>query len=548
MRTKLTLWALALLLLLLAGLGSWWSSPALVLDPGEIRLVVKALPGTLDWNRSSSPSDVNYPVLLAMMRGLTRLDERGQAQPDLARSWDVVLTPGPGPRMVLTFHLADTCWSDGKTPLQAQDFVFAWRRAALGVDGGEMEEVAGVAELHRAREARPGLRGPELERLLGGLGVEALDARTLRVTLRSPRTEFLQRLALVYVFYPAPSQDLAGLEEKQIRAYFDEPRDGKPMVLGSYRPERWDHLRGLLRLVRTPWTVNAPERVTFYQSALEAVLFSRGKADLLTVQEPRDLWAPAPDLRRRPLLSTVWLGFNTGRVPLELRQAIAWGLDRRRLLAGVLPGARVAFGLLPHDLDLPGAVAPGDPLAQGFPVHDPARARRLLAAARHAPRERLLLLVPKESLIPGEALGRALQQQLRELGLEVEIVASSQFSQDLATLRPHLFLRRTGADYNHPNTFFVPQTRNGGNGAQWKDLDGGTPMDELEALLREGSAQTDPQRRREVYAQAQERLLARWAVLVPLYHPDRFFRVRPGVRGLTFNPYNTLDLSGLGGR
>jgi peptide/nickel transport system substrate-binding protein len=414
-----------------------------------------------------------------------------------------------------------------------------------------MEEVAGVAALHRAREERPGLSGAELERLLAELGVEAVDERTLRVTLRSPRTEFLQRLALVYVFYPAPSQDLAGLGERQIHAYFDEPRDGKPMVLGRYRPERWDHLRGLLRLVRNPQDQDAqgaPDHVTFYQSALEAVLFCRGKADLLAVQEPRDLWAPAPDLQRRPLLSTVWLGFNTARVPLELRQAIAWGLDRPRLLAGVLPRARVAFGLLPHDLDLPGAVAPGDALAQGFPVHDPGRARKLLAAARHDPRTRLLLLVPKESLIPGEALGRALQQQLRELGLAVEIVASSQFGQDLETLRPHLFLRRTGADYNHPNTFFVPQTRNGGNGAQWRDLDGGGPMAELEALLREGSAQTDPQRRREVYARAQERLLGRWTVLVPLYYPDRFFRVRPGIRGLTFNPYNTLDLSGLGGR
>jgi peptide/nickel transport system substrate-binding protein len=545
MRIKLSVSGLVLLLVLLAGGLSAWRSRGLTPDPRELRLAVKALPGTLDWNRSSSPSDVNYPVILAIMRGLTRLDHQGQAQPDLARSWEVALTPGAQPRMILTFHLGQACWSDGRTPLTAQDFVFAWRRAALGVDGGEMQEVAGVAELNRARDEDPGMPAATLNRLLAALGVEAVANDTLRVTLTSPHVEFLQRLAQVYVFYPAPSQDLAGRSEAAIRAYFDAPQAGKPMVLGPYRPESWDHLRGLIRLVRNP-VANpapaAPDHVTFLQSALEAVLYARGKADFLQVQDPRDLWSPAADLRHCPLLSTAWLGFNTARVPLGLRQAIAWGLDRPRLLATVFPQSRPAFGLLPHDLGLPGAVGPDEALGRDWPRFDALRARAFLAASGFDRRERLLLLVPKESLMPGEGLARAIRQQLRDLGLDVEIVASSQFSQDLATLRPHLFLRRTGADYFHPNSLFVPQTRNGANGVQWKDLDGGRPMAELERLLGEGSAQTDPTRMREIYAQAQDLLLARWAVLVPLYYPDRYFRCRPRVHGLAFDPYNILDL------
>ena len=584
MKIKLTLSGLILLLILLAGGFSAWRSPGLLADPGEIRLVVASLPGTLDWNRSSAPSDVNYPVILAMMRGLTRLDQQGRAQPDLASSWEVRLGPGRNPQMILTFHLAQRCWSDGKTPLQAQDFVYGWRRAALGVDGGEMEVVAGVAELNRARDADPELPRATLRRLVEAIGIQALDPLTLQVTLCSPRTEFLQRLAQVYVFYPAPSQDLQGLDEGAIRSYFDQPRAGKPLVLGRYRPVRWDHLRGLLRLERNPFgqaepaalernaiaqaepaapernaiaqavpaapernaiaqaKPAAPERVTFYQSALESVLYARGKADFLQVQDPRDLWTPAADLLHRPLLSTVWLGFDTTRVPLALRQAIAWGLDRPRLLAGVLPRARVAFGLLPHDLDLPGAVAPGDALAQGFPTLDRARARRWLAGSGHDPRERLLLLVAKDGLVPGEALARAIQEQLGELGLSVEIVASSQFSQDLETLKPQLFIRRTGADYNHPNSFFVPQAGNGSNGARWKGLEGGAAMAELEDLLRQGAAQSDPERMRVLYSRAQEDLLGRWVVLVPLYYPDRYFRRKPWLHGLSFDAYNTLDL------
>jgi peptide/nickel transport system substrate-binding protein len=545
MRTKLTVSGLVLLLILAAAGWSAWLSPRLLQDPRELRLVVRALPGTLDWNRSSSPSDVNFPVLLAIMRGLTRVDRQGRVLPDLASSWEERITPGPSPRMILTFHLAETLWSDGRTPVTAGDFVFAWRRAALGVDRGELEQVQGVAALNRALGEHPDLPEAERRRLLDGIGVAALDPRTLRVTLVAPRTEFLQLLAQVYVFYPAPSRDLEGLDEAAVRAYFDQPRAGKPMVLGPFRPERWDRLRGLIELVRNPQVPAdpaAPARVVFHQSALESVLFARGKADFLQVQDPRDLWAPSADMRRQPLLSTVWLGFDTAKVPLPLRQALAWGLDRERLLAGILPGARIAFGLLPHDLDLAGAVAPGDPLARAFPVFDPARARRFLAQSGFDRRQRLLLLVQKDSLMPGEALARGIQQQLRGLGLDVEIVASSQFRQDLEVLRPHLFIRRTGADYHHPHTFFIPQTRNGSNGDRWQDLEGGAAMAELERLLAQASAAADPVRQRQLYSRAQEDLLARWVVLVPLYHPDRQFRVQGRVHGLTFDPFNNLDL------
>ena len=75
-------------------------------------------------------------------------------------------------------------------------------------------------------------------------------------------------------------------------------------------------------------------------------------------------------------------------------------------------------------------------------------------------------------------------------------------------------------------------------------------MAELEALLAQGVAETDPLRLRQIYAQAQKLLLAREVVLVPLYHPDRYFRCKPWVHGLNFTPYNTLDLRALslGGR
>ena len=81
--------------------------------------------------------------------------------------------------------------------------------------------------------------------------MEALDAHTLRVTLARPRSYFLARLANVYLFFPAPSADLAGKSDEAVRDYFDRPRDGRPLALGPYRVERWDRAGERVRLVTT---------------------------------------------------------------------------------------------------------------------------------------------------------------------------------------------------------------------------------------------------------------------------------------------------------
>ena len=83
----------------------------------------------------------NYPVMLATQKGLTTLGADNSVQPGLAERWErercsgargLHLPPAPG-----------CAWSDGATPLTAQDFVFGWRRAMLGRERGEMAEIAG---------------------------------------------------------------------------------------------------------------------------------------------------------------------------------------------------------------------------------------------------------------------------------------------------------------------------------------------------------------------------------------------------------------------
>ncbi len=531
----------AVLVLLAAGCGGC-AQP----DPG-VKIVVPAMPTTLDWNASDPTSWVNYPLMLATMRGLTSLGADNEVMPGLAASWTSERTADG--QEVYTFHLRrDVLWSDGVTPLVARDFVVGWRRALLGRERGEMADIRG-AEQVLALLARSASRH-EVEEALGRFEVRALDDHRLRVVLERPRSYFLSRLANVYLFFPAPSRALEGKSEEQIREYFDRPRDGHPLSLGPWRVERWDRAGERVRLVSNPHSAFRakgvqPPVVTLMRSEIGPALYQRNRVGFVFIDDAAALRSNRPEeLERRELLSTYFIGFNTQKAPLdrpEVRRALAMVIDRAALMQGLLPSARVTRTLLPPNL--PGAATSEDE-AQLLPF-DPEGARPVLAELGRPVR---LIYKSGESFIPEVAIAERLKVQLERIGVKVELEPRNDFAQELSRrgadgLRTwDLYLRRIGADYAHPNTFFTLFEKNGNSQTGWESCDGGTSIRRFEALLDEADAHRDPEVARRRYIEAQHLLLREEAVIVPLYHPDRYFRLAPELDGLDVDPFNFLSL------
>src|SRR4051794_3387412 len=73
-------------------------------DPG-LKIDSPVMPSTLDWNTSDTDNAVNYPVILAVMKGLTSLGPNNEIEPGLARSWDRARSREG--HEVYTFHLRD---------------------------------------------------------------------------------------------------------------------------------------------------------------------------------------------------------------------------------------------------------------------------------------------------------------------------------------------------------------------------------------------------------------------------------------------------------
>ncbi len=152
--------------LVLAGCGGSSAPPP---SNATLHLALPLVPRELDPAQATDLPSLN--VAHELYSGLTRYSGTG-VEPDLAESWDVGENG-----LVWTFHLRKGLrWSDD-SPIVAGDFRRAWLHAldpktAAAYAGPYLGIVRGARRYHATGK--------------GGLGVQAVDDRTLRVTLQHP--------------------------------------------------------------------------------------------------------------------------------------------------------------------------------------------------------------------------------------------------------------------------------------------------------------------------------------------------------------------------
>jgi oligopeptide transport system substrate-binding protein len=304
--------ALALCGLLVAGCGGS-SSPKPPHGGAALRLALPLVPATLDPAKSADLPSLN--VAHELYAGLTRFSGTG-VEPDLAESWDV-----DQGGLVWTFHLRKGLrWSDD-APITAADFRRSWLRAlapetAAPYAGPALGIVRGARRFHATGR--------------GGIGVEAPDDRTLRVTLQHP-VPWFDELAAFPIAAPAPPRPRA--------------------FSGPFRLVSRDASRLVLERNFAYWNAAAvkPRRLVLSASAENAdAVLPTGLAGpgLPWIDTARAAPRGAAEL---PLLATGLLWFVTRGTPLAdpgIRQYVAWvvthldlGTAPARLVPPEMPGA-----------------------------------------------------------------------------------------------------------------------------------------------------------------------------------------------------------------
>jgi len=188
----------------------------------EIRICLGNEPLTLDPALFSG--DFERCLVSHLFEGLTCLDENMQVSAGVAESWRVASSDEDGE--VYIFTLRENCrWSDS-APLTAEDFVYAWRRAASPETGSPYAEL--FHALKNGKEVSLGTLPPE------DLGVRALDSRTLEVTLEGPCAFFTSLLA-----HPAFSPVSEKAVKKSPYGWTNTPESF--VSNGRYCLENWEH-------------------------------------------------------------------------------------------------------------------------------------------------------------------------------------------------------------------------------------------------------------------------------------------------------------------
>jgi oligopeptide transport system substrate-binding protein len=366
-------------------------------------------------------------------------------------------------------------------------------------------------------------------------GYEVLDPLTLRIRLERPDPAFLHVLTLDFC-------DVVPREwvEKTSTAFSVTPLGTGPFVFAHLIPGR----EVVLRRNPTYWETGLPHldelKCEFGWSQATALrLLEEGTIDALGDGLPADeLAATRNDPRwagcvhRASLVAGYYLFLNVGMPPLDdvrVRQAIAWAIDRDKIVDAQAGDAEALYQLYPPGL-------PGHEAGKKYCGYDPARARKLLEEAGRGSSVDLRLYA--DNVDPGPRIVEVIAADLEAVGIHttVAVMAPKSFASLQTTPRSLAAgIYAWWMDFPDPANWIMPLFTKGSamNSTFWS-----SPR--LEVLLADAQATPDPELRLAKYREMQEHVMAE-VPYVPLSAPVRTTLCAPHVGGFYVHPVYELD-------
>jgi oligopeptide transport system substrate-binding protein len=518
----------------LAGRGSTGASPqsggqsAGVGAPasGELRLI-GADPPTLDPAVSEDADSATY--IVEIFSGLVTYevgsDNRMSIVPDLAEKWDI---SQDGRTYTFTLR-AGAKFHSGK-PVTAQDFKYSIERALKPATLSTTADTY-LGDIVGAQDMLAG-------RATSASGIEAVDDRTLRITIDASKPYFLAKLTYPTAFVV----DRANVESG--RTWTSRPNGTGPFKLTEWQlgqrivlEQNPDYYRGPPKLQKATFLLAAGASMTMFENN-EIDVTGVSAFDIDRVSDPSNplskqlITCPGETLGC-PNYDIFYVAFNTRSAPFDdinVRRAFVQSVNVEQIANVVLRGLYdPAKGILPQGF--PGYNPNVKPLA-----FNPDAAKAALAASRYgsaAGLPRIVLTLPGGGATAPGSIEAVLEQWRTNLGVDVQVqqVEFATFLSQLNRGAYGLFSLGWIADYIDPHDFLdiLFYSKSNQNHPGYKN-------ETVDRLLEQARTERDDATRISLYQQVEQAILddAAW---LPLWHTKSYILVSPQVKGFKVLPF-----------
>lgn len=485
-------------------------------------------------------NDMHHNWIFNMLyNGLVSLDDSLNIVPAIAKSWEV--NP-EGTEYV--FHLRDDVFfhdhplfpNEEGRKVVANDFVQSFKR---------------IIENHRGLSTFT----DRLKSNGDSFGVDAIDDKTLKISLASPFPPLLGVLAMQnYSVLPVDLVEKLGedfrsnpigtgpfrfagwTEESKLvliknENYFEKDANGESLP----------YLDGVeVSFIKDPYS----EYMNFKKGGYDMVSGIRGAVRDQLIDENGKVKEKYRDqfvMDTRPFLNTEYLGFvidgdDNVYSNKYLRQAINYSIDRKNMVRFIKNGLGVPAenGFVPRGF--------ADHNADNIKGYDLnlEKARILLEAAGYPGGEGLPILVMYTTPSYKE-LCEFMQYQLKQIGLPIKVEVNSPLvtRENVSNATFKFFRKSWIADYPDPENYlslFYSKFKapNGPNYTHYN-----SPV--YDSLYLKSLNTIDPAERKELYEEMDQMIIDE-APVVPLFYDVSFRLYQKNIKGLKNNPINLLDL------
>lgn len=508
---------------------------------GESNVVQGNRDGILHFGNGSEPQGLDPHVVTgvpenklirALFEGLAVKNPYTlEPEPGVAERWEF-----SEDRRVITFFInPEARWSNGDA-ITAQDYVWSWNRA-LNPGTGNLYAYMLYPLLNAERYFNGEVDFEEV-------GVKALDAQRLQVTLTEPTPYFLQLMDHYSTFavHPPTLEKFGDATDRFTPWTRVENIVGNgPFVLTEWKLNR----RIVMAKSPTYWDRDKVRLngVVFYPTenlVSEERMFRVGQLhytnDVPLDKIPVYREAGNEALVIAPYLGTYFYLINTDRPPVDdvrVRKALSMAINRDSLVDSVLQGIYIpAYSITP-----PGTLGYQPPRLFDY---DPEQARQLLADAGYPNGDGWpgmeLIYNTQES---HRKIAVALQQMWKdELGIEVTL-ANQEWKVYLDSVSQRNFqVARRGwiGDYVDPNNFLDLYLTDGGNNNT------GYSDPRYDEMILEQAPKAQTKEERFAIFEAAETMLMEEMPILPVYTYVSKHLIHPSVRGLPSNLMDSLNL------